>query len=342
MRNLLLTIDYPPNRGGVARYLQALVLTYPTRFEVVSDVSRILAPHARPHWLKALRTLRSRRGEYDQLWVSHLHPLGFVALAAKLLWRKPYVVILHGLDFRLGLRNPWKRFLSHRILRAARLVVCNSQALAKEVERFESSVKPHVVYPTLPDVLNQPVNKPARSVSFTHPLRLLTVARLVSRKNHSAMIEAVSRLDNVDYTMVGDGPNRDMIEALIQDGGLKDRVRLRTDVSDEELAQAYASADVFVLPVLPDKVDVEGFGIVYLEAAEAGLPIIATKMRGVEEALCPEGAIQLDEPTPQAIASALRELQDDPGRCAWMGQANRAFVKRFSRERQFGKLEPYV
>ncbi len=343
MRNLLLTIDYPPNRGGVARYLQALILTYPTRFEVISDVSKILSDHGWPRWVRALSTLRNRRGDFDQLFISHLHPLGLVALIAKLLWRKPYVLMLHGFDFRLGLHNPWKRFLTRRVLNGASLVVCNSKALALDVQAFQLRIrKPLVVYPTLPDHLQNAVSKTTRSDHFTHRLRVLTVARLVLRKNHAAMIEAVHDLDGVEYTIVGDGPERERLQRLIREHGLEDCIHLRTDVSDEELAQAYTSADIFVLPVLPDAVDVEGFGIVYLEAAAAGLPIIATHMRGVEEALCPEGTIELDEPTPQAIASALRTLQDDPERRVWMGQANRAFVKRFSREHQFGKLESYV
>lgn len=340
MRNLLLTVEYPPNRGGVARYLQALVSTYPA-FEVISDVSVILSHRLWPRWLKALETLQNRRGDYDQLWVSHIHPLGLVAFASKLLWRKPYVVILHGLDFRLAIRNPWKRFLTRYILRSARLVVCNSRALASDVSFFESSVKPLVIYPTLPDSLQNFSTKVMRSDHLSRKIRLLTVARLVSRKHHSAVIEAVSMLEGVVYTIVGDGSEQDKLKNQIQDLGLDDRVRIRTNVSDEELGGIYAEADIFVLPVLPDKTDVEGFGIVYLEAAAAGLPIVATKMRGVNEALCAEGSIQLDNPTPEAIEEAINRLRD-PAVRERMGKANREFVRRFSGKEQFGQLEPYV
>lgn len=341
MRNLLLTVEYPPNRGGVARYLQALVSTYPA-FEVISDVSAILSPRLWPRWFKALQTLQNRRGDYDQLWVSHIHPLGLVAFASKLLWQKPYVVILHGLDFRLAIRNPWKRFLTRRILKSARLIVCNSRALSLDVRTFQFGIrKPLVIYPTLPDSLQNFSTKVMRSDHLSRKIRLLTVARLVSRKHHSAVIEAVSMLEGVMYTIVGDGSERDKLKNQIQDLGLDDRVRIRTNVSDEELGGAYAEADIFVLPVLPDKTDVEGFGIVYLEAAAAGLPIVATKMRGVNEALCAEGSIQLDNPTPEAIAEAVDRLRDSAVR-ERMGKANREFVKRFSRESQFGKLEPYV
>lgn len=344
MRNCLLTVDYPPHRGGVARYLQALIKTFPTRFLVLSSVegnedveTQVLSRDTGwPKWLPALKLVEGRRNDFEQLWISHLHPLGLVAWITKKRWGIPYVVILHGLDFRLGLRNPWKRFLSKRILHGAELVVCNSKALAEDVKLFAPIVDPLVVYPTLPEHLH--FISGSREDS---ELRLLTVARLVSRKNHQVVLKALVDLPNATYTIVGDGPDRETIEEQVRELGLEERVFLRTDVSDEELTGVYGEADVFILPVLPDRVDVEGFGIVYLEAAAAGLPIIATKMRGVEEALCAEGAIQLVRPTSEAITEVVNQLKD-PSRRREMGRVNRAFVKAFSREKQFAKLEPYV
>lgn len=344
MRNCLLTFDYPPRRGGVARYLRALTKTFPTRFLVLSSVEGnegieaqvLLRDQGWPKWLPALKLVEERREDFEQLWISHLHPLGLVAWTAKKRWGIPYVVILHGLDFRLGLRNVWKRFLSKRILHGAELVVCNSKALAEDVKLFAPLVDPLVVYPTLPDHLNFETQAQGNET-----LQLLTVARLVARKNHQAVLEALVDLPNVLYTIVGDGPEQKNIEEEIRKLGLEDRVLLRTDVSDEELGDIYKASDIFLLPVLPDKTDVEGFGIVYLEAAAAGLPIIATKMRGVEEALSPDGSVQLVHPTSEAIAEMVRQVED-ASRRKKMGKANQDFVKAFSREKQFVKLEPYV
>ena len=261
-----------------------------------------------------------------------------IAWLAKKRFGLPYVVILHGLDFRLGLRNPWKRMLSKKILRGADTVVCNTEALAEDVRSFDQKLNPIVVHPSLPILSRSGQNlEVSRRI-----VRVLTVARLVSRKNHYAVLKALVGLHDLEYLIVGNGPDRDYLEKQTSELGLGDLVHFYGDVSDEELSQIYADADIFILPILPNQIDVEGFGIVYLEAAAAGLPIVATKMRGVEEALCSEGSIQLDEPTPDAIANALQTLATDPDRRKAMGEVNRAFVQRFSREEQFGKLEPYV
>lgn len=344
MRNLLITSDYPPNTGGVARYLESLVLTFPQAFRVWSTVSGAqTAPQPLfwklwPRWFPTVIACIHFSRTYDRLFVSHVLPFGVAVWLASFVTRRPYVVIFHGLDWRLTRRSVWKRWLTNRVLHRADRVVCNSQALAIEVRKTEVC-HPIVIYPTPSrEFLDRMSTQEKRASDSLH---LLTVARLVRRKNHLAILEAVAQLPNVQYTIIGDGPERSSIAQAIARLHLTNRVHLLTQVSNEELPAMYASADVFILPTLPDPVDVEGFGIVYIEAAVSGLPIIATALLGVKEALCSEGSIQLEDPTPQAIKEALQTLEDEQRR-AWMGQANQAFARRFSPDRQFHLLASYV
>lgn len=352
MRNLLITLDYPPNRGGVARYLEALVKTFPDKFVVWSQISTsdksvrrvsLVRRYVNPNWLPSLLRVIARARTYDRVWTSHIHPLGLVAYLAKLVTRKPYVVILHGLDFHLGLRNPWKRFLTKLILSRADRIICNTQYLKQEARKFCVGLEPMVVYPTITDALDEIKFALEReSVRSRDGFKLLTVARLVSRKNHGAVLDAVSTLSNVRYDIVGDGPERHRLEQQIERLNLVGRVKIHTEVSDDELAKMYSNADAFVLVPISDAVDVEGFGIVYLEAAQAGLPIIATKTGGVSEALSSSGSIQLADSTPASIAKAIEELVRNPRRCKAMGESNRKFARRFTRREQLSKLKSYV
>ena len=96
-RLLLLTIDYPPRQGGVARYLFALKTYLGEQMTVVADGLLFVAIW--PQWLRAFGPLFSLRKSYDLLLVSHVLPLGLVAWINQRLSRKPYLVFLHGMDF---------------------------------------------------------------------------------------------------------------------------------------------------------------------------------------------------------------------------------------------------
>ena len=99
------------------------------------------------------------------------------------------------------------------------------------------------------------------------------------------VLEAMKEMPDVQYTIVGDGPMRSVIEAKIRELGLTDRVTIRTDVTDAELPNVYRNADVFVMPSTKSDSDREGFGIVYIEAALFGVPSIAVRQPGVDEAI---------------------------------------------------------
>lgn len=328
---LLATVDFPPQQGGVARYLWALKQTLGDRVEVL-------------YWPKPLgrsqmlRELWRAAKQCETIWVSHILPIGTMAWLIKLVGRKPYVVILHGMDFDLARRNWWKRFLARRILKNAQRVVANSHALAAEIQAFVRIREPLVVHPCIPDFLVQGSRRPA-VVGNEDIVTLLTVSRLVERKGHLDVLRAVRDLPHVRYLIVGDGPYYRKIYYRIKDLELQDRVRIIKNVSDDELARMYQQADIFVMPTQKREFDREGFGIVYLEAQLFGLPVVAANHAGIDEAVLDKVTGFLINDQQVELKRVIEKLAGDRELRQRMGQFGRDFVLAgFTREKQFAKL----
>ncbi len=146
------------------------------------------------------------------------------------------------------------------------------------------------------------------------PNRLVSVAALYGweRKNIDGVIRAMAlvgdRLD-LEYGIVGDGTGRPTLERLAGDLGVSHRVRFLGRLSQEELRAAYASAALFVLAPRPTPGDVEGFGLVYLEAAGSGTPSLGTRFGGTTDAIAEgESGFFADDASPEAIARALEQF----------------------------------
>jgi glycosyltransferase involved in cell wall biosynthesis len=155
---------------------------------------------------------------------------------------------------------------------------------------------------------------------------ILCVARMYPRKNLASLVTATAmlrhRVSDVRVVIVGDGPERKRLTTLVDALQLGNVVRLPGQVSFRELAQWYASCDVFCLPSLQ-----EGFGLVYLEAMAAGLPIVACKGTAAEE-LVQDGVngVLVSQRDDRALAEALAGLLADTQRRRSMGAVGRERV----------------
>ncbi len=116
---------------------------------------------------------------------------------------------------------------------------------------------------------------------------LLTVGRQVKRKGHVWFInEVLPKISSdVTYLIVGDGPEHPEIRKAAEESGLKDHIVLAGRQSDEVLRMAYAAADLFVMPNIPIEGDMEGFGIVLLEANQASVPAVAADLEGIRDVI---------------------------------------------------------
>jgi glycosyltransferase involved in cell wall biosynthesis len=155
---------------------------------------------------------------------------------------------------------------------------------------------------------------------------ILCVAHLYSRKNVESLVRAVALLKSpARLRIVGTGPQAPALEALVRTLGLGARVALLGHVPFESLAAEYRDADVFCLPSLQ-----EGFGIVFLEAMAAGLPIVACRAAAAPEVV-PDGECGLLVPPRDvpALASGLDRLASDVSERTRLGEAGRRRVARY-------------
>jgi phosphatidylinositol alpha-1,6-mannosyltransferase len=331
---ILYTLDYPPERGGVARYLGSLVAVSGGRLRVVvpethamdgagAVVARRLLWGGWPKWLPSVFRIRAER---VPVLVSHVFPLGTAAWITSFFGGPRYAVLFHGLDLRLATGGR-KRWLLRRIAHRASHLFVNSRATAEAL----AELVPDAVATVATPGVDLPADLPSREASrrrlgsAANDIVLLSVCRAVPRKGIDRAIEAVAVLEDprLRLVVVGDGPERAAWEALAKNRGV--RAEFHPRVADADLPMFYAAADIFILPVIPHPRDMEGFGIVLLEAAAAGLPAIVGRDGGTAEAVVDgQTGIVVDGNDPAAVAAAVRRLAGDAGLRSRMGESGRA------------------
>lgn len=335
MKVLFITRKYPPSIGGMQLFAHELytALSAKTNMQLIKwGGSNKALPLVYPLlFFKGLHHLA--KGGVDVIHIQDglLAPAGW--LLSKLS-RKPYTVVIHGLDITFA--NPLFKVLAPRAVARAAAVFCISQAAADEaaargVPREKLLVIPLAVEDKLygrasRDNLLQQLDLPHDSQM------LLTVGRLVKRKGVAWFITAVlpqlvQQYPRVVHLVVGEGSERPVIEAAITAAGMADHVRLLGRVTDQLYEAAYNGADVFVMPNIPVPNNLEGFGLVVLEASLCAVPVVAAATDGITDAVS-NGHNGLLVPVQDAAAFAqtIGQLLNDPVAAKQFGQQSRAFT----------------
>ncbi len=142
------------------------------------------------------------------------------------------------------------------------------------------------------------------------------------------MPRILAHRQDICYLIVGEGPQRDLIETRITSLHLEDHVVLLGRVDDDTLRAAYHVTDLFVMPNIPVQNDIEGFGLVALEAAAAGRYVVASRLDGIPEAIVPgQNGTLLDPLDSEAFASTIVELLEDDEQRKALGANAREFVR---------------
>lgn len=351
MTHLLVTNDFPPKLGGIQSYLWELWRRLdPARFEVLTtahpDAAGFDARQPfRVHRLPDIQTLptprlarlvreRARAMGADVVVLDPAVPLGLVGPRLGL----AYAVVLHGAEVTVPGRLPVTRQLLGHVLRHAVLVVAAGGYPAAEGARVAGKARMPPVAVVPPGVDGQrfrPLDAAERVAArqrFGLPadgLLVVSVSRLVPRKGMDVLVEAAGRLrpglPGLTVGVGGEGRDRPRLERLIARTGAP--VRLVGRVSEEDLAAFYGCSDLFCMLCRNrwGGLEQEGFGIVFLEAAAAGVPSVAGDSGGAAEAVLDgeTGFVLRDPSNVDSVVTAIDSLISDPDLARRQGLAAR-------------------
>jgi glycosyltransferase involved in cell wall biosynthesis len=275
----------------------------------------------------------ARAGDFDLVHVHWPLPQALFGWAARRVAGIPLVCSFYGVELtfarrsRLPLLVPFLR----RAIRTADAVTAISTYTSGLVRGLHD--RPVDVIPfgaTVPI----PAAIPPRSPS--PPFRVLFVGRLVERKGVRYLLDAMAlarRRTNLTLDVVGTGPLLRDLQAQAVESGLSEAVRFHGFVPNDQLVQRYVASDALVLPaVVDEKGDIEGLGVVLIEALAYGRPVIASSAGGIPDIVAPDRTGVLVPPGDvAALADAMVALAGDPERAERLGRAGREFVsQRFS------------
>ena len=364
MSILLLTQVFPPRTGGSGRWLWELY----SRLEnmnvhvIASDAPgsaefdrRAAMPIFRmglefPSWglapwgggtyyyrrLLEIRRLVARIRP-DAVHCGKCLPEGLLATLLKMQTGIPFVVYAHGEELMLAATSRELKVLTRYVLRSATTVVANSahtQHLLTTAWRVPSA-KVVIMHPGVdtsrfvPAASNPEIR---RRLGWTDRRVVLTVGTLQKRKGQDMMIRALpairARCPDILYSMMGQGWERPYLENLVAECRVGDLVQFRGTPSDDELVECYQQCDVFALPNRQVGWDLEGFGIVCLEAQACGKPVVAGASGGAPETIkVSETGELVSSDTPEMLATVMVRLLQDAERRAVMGARGRRWVE---------------
>jgi phosphatidylinositol alpha-1,6-mannosyltransferase len=296
----------------------------------------IVRPACLRRHLRVARAIRRLTPEGGRVHCGRGLPEGLSARLARLAGGAPYICWTHGEELGFASSSRELTWLMRRVLADARAVIANSRnsELLLVSGWGVAGSKVHVVHPGVDAERFHPgVNGEAVRARCAREgdVVFLSVGRLQRRKGHDTVIAALPEVrrvvPRVRYVIVGDGTERPALERQARELGVADITHFAGTARDSDLPAWYRAGDVFVLPNRADGPDFEGFGIVFLEAAAAGLPVVGGRSGGVPETMLEGRTGRLvagDDPA--ALAAIMIELARSPERRSEYGAAGRERV----------------
>ena len=332
MRLLLVTNDYPPKPGGIQQYLGSLVAAYPDQIHVVAPadsaaepdegVSRGASPFMWPtravsDWIIE----RARAFGPDAILFGAPYPLATLGPRLRSALGVGYGVLAHGAEVTLPSAVPGLRQVVAKTLRDADVRFAVSRFTAGRVERLTGEAVAFVGAG-----VDTTVFQPPPEGGHTVPV-IGSVSRFVPRKSQDRLLKAVAVLDRpAAVLLVGKGRKEAELRKTARRLGVN--TRFVVDAPWAELPGLYRSMDVFCMPCSSrwGGLEVEGLGLVFLEASATGLPVLAGDSGGSSETVIP-GETGYVVRSVGDIVEGLAVLLEDQDRARAMGAAGRRFVE---------------
>jgi phosphatidyl-myo-inositol dimannoside synthase len=360
-RVLLVTNDFPPRRGGIQSYLHELVgqllqsggdyaLTVyapkwkgceefdeaarATGYDVVRHPTTLMLPG--PGVDDRMRRLIGDN-DIETVWFGAAAPLALLAPRARNAGALRVIASTHGHEVGWSML-PVARNALRRIGDGTDVVTYVSRYTRG---RFASAFGPHAALEYVPPGVDTDRFAPDPAVRADMRSRyglgdrpvVVCLSRLVPRKGQDMLIRALpairDRIDGAALVIVGGGPNLDTLRRLAGETGVQEHIVFTGGVPGAELPAHHAMADVFAMPCRTRGagLDVEGLGIVFLEASSTGVPVVAGNSGGAPETVRHgETGLIVDGTDLDQIATATSEILADPDRAARMGAAGRRWA----------------
>lgn len=347
---LIFSYDYPPSNGGIARlcqeiatgmnqyYTSVTVLTVdkegiskPYNYEQVKIVKlpakRLLCELAAWWYLLRLQNKKST-DVLCSLW----HPEGIISLLAGI---KNTFILAHGTEYLSGTSSFRKKFwhpvYCKWVLGKAKKVIANSHY----TEGLTLSINPKTRSVALPLAVNHEYFKPIATEKDSQFLKLCTVSRVLQFKGHDFIAHTIASLpeqirNQIRWNIGGTGPYLEELKKLVKDLAIEKIVTFHGFVPDEELPYFYNANDVFILCTREqeDSTQVEGFGLVFLEAQACGIPAIGTRTGGIPDAVKDkQGGWLIEQDNEQGLRDLLIQLVEDRNLINQMGNIARNRVE---------------
>lgn len=353
-RTLLVTNDFPPTVGGIQSYLRDFLTTLDPEnvtvfastqdrraaraFDVAQQYGvyrwprRIMLPT--PATARAMADIIARE-EIDTVWFGAAAPLALMAGRARSAGASRVVATTHGHEVGWSML-PGARQVLRRIGETSDVVTYISDYT---LSRFRTSVGGHPEYRHLPSGVDADLFRPASAEERAATRRdeelgdgpvIVCISRLVPRKGQDLLIDAMPDVlrahPQARLVIVGAGPYEGRLRNMA--APLGPAVRVAGKVDHGRMLRLLAASDVFAMPARTrgGGLDVEGLGIVYLEAQAAGVPVVAGDSGGAPETVTPESGVVVGGRDRDGLVNALVQLLNDPQLRTRMGASGRQNV----------------
>lgn len=308
-KNLIVfSYDFPPSNGGIARLCQEIASGMKPYYKNVKVLTRKKKGLNVPYNLKEveivflpnlrilcelyailyLMRIRSKN-KYDIL-CGTWHPEAILSLLSGF---KNVFVLGHGAEFISGIssfrKNIWLKYYAKFVLDNVKLTIANSGY----TKRMISNISEFAKCSDLPLGVNHDFFKPIPNLKTGKEIfKICTVSRIEEFKGHDFVAKVLIKLfkdfpNRLEWNIAGTGGHLPELVKIVNELELQDIVKFHGFVNDNDLPAFYNQNDIFILCTRekPNSIDVEGFGLVFLEAQSCGIPVVGTNTGGISDAI---------------------------------------------------------